>query len=51
MDKTIKISTRAYEELVNRKNRSGVPIRRQMDDLILKNNDNIRRERPTKTEA
>ena len=51
MDKSIKVSTRAYEVMVKRKNETGVPIRRQVDDLVFGKNDNIRRDRPTKTEA
>lgn len=34
-DTTIKISLEAYQELVLKKIETGVPIRRQIDDLVI----------------
>lgn len=36
MDKTIKVSTRAYEVMVRRKEKYGLGIKQQVDDLIFK---------------
>lgn len=36
MDKTIRISEKAYKVLEDRKNKDGISLRRQVDDLVLK---------------
>lgn len=36
MDKSIKVSTRAYEVMVKRKEKYGLGIKQQVDDLIFK---------------
>jgi hypothetical protein len=36
MDKTIKVSTRAYEVMVRRKEKYGLGIKQQVDDLVFK---------------
>lgn len=51
MYKTIKVSKRAYEELVRRKKETGVPIRFQVDIAFLNNQSiNLKKEDKCSTE-